>query len=106
VTETTPIARHRTPGAIYFSLACFAFAFASPIIGEYASHGHRPENGSPPLNIIIYWTVAGILVAGVGVVRTFTGGGPAPRSVLTIFTMILAALWAPLVLLLLIVLFT
>jgi uncharacterized membrane protein YczE len=87
-----PQPRTTTPAIIYFALACFVFAIATPIIAELNTR-RSPGDGWHALGIYVVWIFSGGGAALLGVICTCIGAWRSPRSVATLLTIVLAALF-------------
>ena len=80
-----------TPPSIYLALLLFAFAIASPFIGEFRA-SHARHDGWGALAAFLPWLLAGAAAAFLGIVSTIVGARHAPRSGFTILAIVLASL--------------
>jgi uncharacterized oligopeptide transporter (OPT) family protein len=83
--------RANTPPSIYLALLLFAFAIASPFIGEFRA-SHARHDGWGALAAFLPWLLAGAASAFLGIVSTIVGARRSPRSGFTIFAILLASL--------------
>jgi hypothetical protein len=83
--------RIATPPSIYIALGLMALAIAAPFIGAYVSD-RTPGEGTMILGVFFEWLLISTGAGFVGIVCTVVGAWHAPRTGLTIFAMVSAAL--------------
>ncbi|HTU65664.1 MAG TPA: hypothetical protein VMF52_06930 [Steroidobacteraceae bacterium] len=81
----------RTSPAIYAALGLMAFAVAAPFVGSFIQD-LSPDGQNVMLGAFFGWSLAGMAAGGLGVFCTVVGAWRAPRSGLTILSIVIAVL--------------
>jgi hypothetical protein len=82
----------RTPTSIYLGLALFAFAIATPFLGDLDARHAQGDGGWATLRVMLKWMLMGGASALLGIVCVIIGARRGPNTPLTMIAILLAGI--------------